>query len=374
LIKVNTEVDMKKTLILLILSAAVFFTACEKDKENVMLKETIESNELSNLTASSFVLTLENADNVFQTFTWDSIDYGFDAVVTYTVQADKTSNNFSSPIEVAVVTNAKTAEITVGEFNRILLNAGYETDVAALMQFRVKSTIHPAVAPVYSNSVEATVTPYATTFPPIFMTGAATGGWSWDMYVYKELRSTAPNVYQTIGYFLNGEAFRFFKQADWNPDSWNYPYFTGTVSALFENAADGDQNFRFIGATGYYTVTVNMTTKSVSMEPVAEPVLYMTGAAVGGWNWDTDYVQMTWKSNGIFEATTDFIQNETFRFFGQAGWGPTGYNYPYFADGTVTALLENALDGDSNFKFLGATGSYKVTVNMLDLVITMVAQ
>lgn len=365
---------MKKILILIILSAAVFLTSCEKDKENVMLKETIESNELSSLTASSFALTLENANNLFQTFTWDSIDFGFKSVVTYVVQADKKSNNFSSPISVAVVTNSKTAGIKVGDFNKLLLNAGFEPGVAVLMQFRVKATIHPTVAPVYSNSVEANVTPYATTFPPIFMTGAATGGWNWDMYVYKELRSTAPNVYQTIGRFISGEAFRFFKQANWGPDSWNYPFFTGTVSALFENANDGDSNFKFIGATGYYIVTVNMNTKSVSMESVSEPVLFMTGAAVGGWNWDTDFVQMTWKSNGIFQATTDFIQNEAFRFFGQAGWGPIGYNYPHFSGGTVTALLVNAQDGDSNFKFVGATGSYKVTVNMLDKVITMVAQ
>ncbi|MBM3420603.1 MAG: hypothetical protein FJY11_05645 [Bacteroidetes bacterium] len=365
---------MKNIVLLILASATLFLTSCEKDKENVILNEMVEANELSTLTGSTFVLTLDNAAAVFQNFTWTAVDFGFDAVVTYLVQADKKVNNFSSPIEVLTVTNDTTGSIKVGDFNKALLNAGYTAAEAVLMQFRVKATIHPDVSPVYSVLREATITPYATTFPPIYMTGAAVGGWGWDMYVYKELRSTAPNVYETIARFINNEAFRFFKQTNWGPDSWNFPYFTGTVSTLFENASDGDSNFRFVGTTGFYKITVNMTTKSVAMEAVSEPVMYITGGAVGGWNWNTDYVQLTWKANGIFEATTDFINNEAFRFFAQAGWGPTSYNFPYFSDGTVTSLLANALDGDSNFRFVGTTGNYKITLNMLDKIVSMVAQ
>ncbi|TFH47735.1 MAG: SusF/SusE family outer membrane protein, partial [Bacteroidia bacterium] len=246
--------------------------------------------------------------------------------------------------------------------------AGLNPDEAVDMQFRIKATIHPDVPVVYSDVTEAKITPYATTFPPIYMTGGATGGWNWDLYTYKELRSSAPNVYETVAKFINGEAFRFFKQADWNPVSWNYPYFT-TVSSEFENAVDGDSNFRFVGTTGYFKVTVNMTTKTVSMVAVAEPVLFATGAALGGWNWDTDNIQLTWLSNGIFRATTNFAV-ETFRFFKQAGWGD-GYNYPYFDGGTVSPLFENANDGDSNFKFIGTPGSYTITVNLIDKIVTM---
>jgi len=245
------QTDMKKiSLILLMLT--VFFTACEKDKENVVLKDSISSNDLSNLSASAFVLNRDDAANTFQTFQWTDVDYGFAAVITYVVQFDKKTNNFSSPIDLATVIHATSVAVSVGELNKQMLVSGLNPDEAADLQFRVKATIHPSVAPVYSDVVEAKVTPYATTFPPIYMCGAATGGWSWTLYVYKEMRSSAPNVYQTIAHFLNGETFRFFKQADWGPTSWNYPYFT-TVSNLFENANDGDLNFRFIGTTGYYT-------------------------------------------------------------------------------------------------------------------------
>lgn len=365
---------MKKISLILITIMAILFTACEKDKENVVIKDTIASNTLNALSSSSFVLSRDNADETFQTFSWTAVDYGFDAVITGVVQFDASGNDFADAIDLVSITHNTTAAVNVGDFNELLLGAGYTPDVASDLDFRVKSTIHASIDPVYSNTVTASVTPYATTFPPIYMCGSATGGWSWDLYTYKEMRSTAPNIYQTIAHFQNvpdNNTFRFFTGTGWGYSSYNYPYFTGTVSALFENANDGDLNLRFIGTSGYYEITVNLNSKSISMEAVDEPVLYMTGAALGGWDWTTNYVQLTWKSNGIFQATTDFAV-ETFRFFKQAGWGDS-YNYPYFADGTVSDLFENANDGDSNFKFIGTPGTYKITVNLLDLIVSMEA-
>jgi hypothetical protein len=118
---------------------------------------------------------------------------------------------------------------------------------------------------------------------------------------------------------------------------------------------------------------VDLKNKIVEIEAVDEPKMFMTGAALGGWDWTTNYVQMTWKSNGLFEATTEFINGETFRFFAQQDWGPTSFNYPYFTSGSVDALFVNADDGDKNFRFTGTTGTYKITLNMVDLIIEMEA-
>jgi hypothetical protein len=362
---------MKKISSILLMFVTIFFASCEKDKENVVINESVASNQLNDLSASTFVLLMDNAATTFQTFTWTKPDYGFDAVITYTLQFDKKGNSFASPVTLASVTHATTTVIKTGAFNELLLGAEYDPEVAVDLEFRVKSTVHTAIAPVYSDIVEAKVTPYATVFPPIYMCGAATGGWSWDLYTYKEVRSSAPKIYETVAKFLNNETFRFFKGTGWGFESYNFPYFTGTVSNLFVNANDGDLNLKFTGTTGYYKITVNMNTKSITMVAVDEPVLYATGAALGGWDWSTNFVQLTWKSNGIFQATTTFAV-ETFRFFKQAGWGDS-YNYPWFAGGTVSAMFENANDGDSNFKFIGTPGNYKITVNLIDKIITMEA-
>jgi hypothetical protein len=365
---------MKKILIFLsFLVIASAFTSCKKDLEKITMLKSITANVLSPLTSNSFVLNRDSAAKNFQTFNWTTIDYGFATPISYTVQVDRKKNKFSAPFDVVTVSNLLKGSINVGDFNKILLNMGIATDVADTLVFRVKAVINSKVTPVYSNPDTALVTPYATVFPPIYMDGAATGGWGWDLYTYKELRSTAPNIYETIAYFTNANTFRFFKQTFWNPTSWNYPYFTGGVNPLCENAADGDLNFRFIGTSGYYKITVNMSTKKVEMVSQPDQVLYMTGAALGGWNWSTDYVQLTWMSNGIYQARTDFVV-ETFRFFAQADWGPTSYNYPYFAGGTISNMFVNANDGDKNFKFVGTPGTYTLNVNFLDKIITMVAK
>jgi len=363
-----------KKISLILLMLTVFFTACEKDKENIVIKYLIQPNDLGNLSATTFVLDRDQAANAFQTFQWTDVDYGFEAVITYVVQCDKKTNNFKSPIDVVSVTHATTASISVGDMNKLMLAASMNPDEAIDLQFRVKATINTNVKPIYSDIVEAKVTPYATTFPPIYMCGGAVGGWNWNLYTYKDLRSTAPEVYETVARFLNNDIFRFFKQTDWGPTSWNFLYFTGTVSPLFElNTGDTDNNFKFVGTTGYYKITVNMKTKSVAMEAVDEPMMFMTGSGVGSgaWGWNPgEYVQMTWLSNGIFRATAGFINGGAFRFFAQTGWS-TSYNYPYFNGGTVTSLLVNADDGDKNFKVVAATGDYVITVNIIDKIVTM---
>lgn len=363
----------KISIISILFFGMIALFSCEKEENKALLKQTVSPNTLNSLSAPSFVLVLEDAANEFQSFTWTAVDFGFDASVVYKVQADLKDSGFSNPVDVVSVTNKTTASITVNDFNKILLNKELEPETASDIEFRVVAIVSTHVDPVYSNVVEASVTPYATTFPPIYMCGAATGGWDWSKGV--EMRSSAPSVYQTIAYFLSGETFRFFKQPDWGPVSYNYPYFDGgVVSDSLENAMDGDQNFKFLAPTGYYNIMVNLKTKIVTLQPVDEPVMFMTGAALGGWDWSTNYVQMTWKSNGIFEATTDFLNGETFRFFAQKDWGPTSYNYPYFPEGSVDPLFENANDGDKNFKFVGATGTFKITLNMLDNTVVMEAQ
>lgn len=362
---------MKKyTYILAFMLSLFIFVSCEKDEDKaILLSNPVASNLNALPTFNNF--NLDNTGSELE-FSWSAADFGFDASITYTLQVDTATKDFSNPIEVMTGQNLS-GTITVGDFNKALTDAGYEEyDVTQSFQCRVIATVSSEVDPVVSNIIDFSVAPFATSFPPIYMCGAATGGWDWTLGV--EMRSSAPKVYQTIAYFINGETFRFFAQPDWGPTSYNYPWFAGgNVSSDFEDAMDGDNNFRFLGATGYYDITCDLKTKSVSITAVDEPVMFMTGAAIGGWNWTTDYVQMTWTSNGMFEATTEFINGEAFRFFAQADWGPTSYNYPYFSGGEVDALFEDALDGDNNFRFIGTTGNYRVRLNMLDNIVSMTA-
>ncbi|GET27278.1 SusE domain-containing protein [Prolixibacter sp. NT017] len=323
---------------------------------------------------SSVTMSMDNkADSV--EFSWTPSDYNLQVAVTYSLQMDTVGDNFANAYTLYSGADDHFS-ITVGDLNSALMGQlELPAEQSASVEFRVVSNISDNVADLNSASQSIDLTPYKTVFPPIYMIGAATGGWDTSLAV--EMPSTEPNVYSTIAKFTQDQAFRFFAQPDWGPTSYNYPYFeSGTISSLLENAQDGDSNFQFLGATGYYRITVNLKTLTVDMTSVPEPVMYMTGAAIGGWDQPGTgaSVKMTFVKENVWKGTADFISGEAFRFFAQADWGPTSYNYPYFADGTVDPMLEDAQDGDNNFKFTGTSGTYEITLNLNDLTVTMTAQ
>lgn len=362
---------MKTLKTLLTLFAIAFaFVGCEDDNINAVLKSDIAPNTLNTPSAGNYVLTMEEKDQNMETFTWTPTDYGFKAGVTYRVEIDLAGNNFANAEEIAS-TNALQASVNTGAINDILLGLGLPPEEPGEIDVRVISSIGSQSEPVYSNTVTIAVTPYATSFPPIWGMGAGLKGWGpWPDNAV-EWQSSAFKKYETIAYFTNGEAFRWFAQLDWGPTSYNYEYFT-SVDPLFENANDGDSNLKVAGASGWYKVMVDLNAKTVVAEETEEPALYMMGAALNGWGpWPANAVKMTYIKPGVFEADADFkVANETFRFFAQADWSPTSYNYPYFT--TVDATnFENASDGDSNFRFIGTPGTLKVTVNLNEGTVTV---
>ncbi|GCC53146.1 hypothetical protein SanaruYs_33890 [Chryseotalea sanaruensis] len=349
-----------KFLMFFMLLGPFWISGCE-DRELATLSESVTANTLSALDGSNFVLTKDDEAEDFQTFTWTAVDFGFPASVNYTLQVDRASNSFEAPFDLAS-TNELSVTVKVSEMNEALLALGFTPQEAVSVAFRVVASIGSDVPPIVSSASNAELTPYATAFPPIYGMGAGLKGWGpWPDNAV-EFQSEEFNKFQTITLLTNnGEAFRFFAQLDWNPVSYNYPFFT-TVSPLFENAGDGDSNFKFVGATGYYSISVDLTAKTVTAEPTEEPALYMMGAAINGWGpWSDKEVKMTYIKPGVFETTTNF-QVEAFRFFAQAAWEPISYNYPFFE--SVDSKFENAADGDSNLKFVGEPGAYKITVNL----------
>jgi hypothetical protein len=365
-------IEFMKTLRILfaLITMAFVFASCEDDPQAV-LNSNIQPNELKPLPSDSYVLTADDKATTMETLEWTVPDFGYKAAATYTVQIDYAGNGFADAIDVVTVNNATSTALNVGSFNDQLLGLGLTPEEAAEIEIRVRATINNKVAPVYSTVQTIEVTAYATSFPPIYGMGEGLKGWGpWPGNAV-EWQSSEFKKYETIAYFTNGKDFRWFAQLDWNPTSYNYPFFTGGVSNVFANANDGDSNLRVAAASGWYKVNVDLGAKTVIAVPVDEPALYMMGDALNGWGpWPGAAVKMTYVKPGVFVADATFLQDKIFRFFPQADWGPNSYNYEYFTTVDPKFIL-NSPDNDKNFKYTGASGTQKITVDLNAKTITL---
>ena len=91
---------------------------------------------------------------------------------------------------------------------------------------------------------------------------------------------------------------------------------------------------------------------------------YAVGAGIpsAGWNWDSPLSLIC--DDNVLTATAN-LANDTFRFFTVSGdWG-SGRNYPYYVtEGyVISSNLEDALDGDNNFRFTGTPGTYRIKID-----------
>jgi|GEM_PF-582305 len=187
------------------------------------------------------------------------------------------------------------------------------------------------------------------TFPEaLFLVGAGVpdAGWGWDSPV--EMTLTEVDVFEVTTTLAN-DAFRFFTVfEDWG-SGLNYPSFINegyTIDPVFEDAQDGDNNFRFIGTPGVYAITVNGVNKTITaVEVIASPRIAVPGNHQG---WDpgsapqleasststTDYEGYVWLDGGHKFVGPDGSGNFA---WGNTDWGD---------DSSFTGLL--LVDGEVN--------------------------
>lgn len=216
-------------------------------------------------------------------------------------------------------------------------------------------------------------------FDQLWLVGAgiADAGWSWDTPV--ALPCTGNGTYSGNVALIN-DAFRIFSvNSDWDTGM-NYPTYEGngyTIDSNFSNAMDGDLNFSFDGTPGTYFLTVDDINKTITLGPEELQCefeqLWLVGAGVvdAGWGWDSP-VALPCTGAGIYSGQVEFT-NDAFRFFTVNNDWDSGMNYPtYEGNGyTIDSNLSNALDGDSNFSFDATPGTYTLTVDTVNLTITL---
>lgn len=215
-----------------------------------------------------------------------------------------------------------------------------------------------------------TVTLVEITFPEaLFLVGAAVpdAGWGWASPVQMTLVDV--DIFEVTTSFVN-DAFRFFTvDGDWG-SGLNYPHFIAdgyTIDSNFEDALDGDNNFRFIGTPGVYKITVNGNDKTISAVEIVQSARLAVPGNHQGWDPPTapqleasstsatDYEGYVWLDGGHKFVAPDGSGNFN---WGNTDWGD---------DNSFTGLL--LVDGEVNCNATTA-GHYFIQVDTTSLTYT----
>ena len=339
---------MKKHIIIIltIISGLGLFSSCEKDETKVFLNADATGAVLTSPAAGNDIVLTAADSASYIVFSWNAPNYGFNAAITYMLEIDKEGNNFSDPLTIISGATTTSDSIMVYNLNSKLVAKGFETDVAANAQIRIRSILaglnsSPYADTLYSEPVTISVTPFlaVVTYPSIYAPGSYQG---WTPTTANKLYSiNSDGKYEGYIYFPDDETeFKFTMDATWDE---NY----GDTGA--DGTLDSGGDNIVVNGTGYYKVNVNMNSLTYTITKTSWGIV----GDFTGWADGAD-VALNYDSNtGLLTATTD-ITAGSIKFRANGAWdinyGDTG------ADGTLDS-------GGDNITIV-TSGNYTVSLDL----------
>jgi hypothetical protein len=304
---------------------AVAVAACKKDTSNQPKLNLANATET--LTASStaaIVLDSANAQSNVITMSWDSVNFGYKtSTVTYTLQFDVPSDNFTTPQSISVTgwsTPLTGQQINVIANTLALINGSNDTLDVRMKVVDVQSGTgsgSDVIAPVYSNTIPLIVNPYYIPVPLTFLwvPGAYQ---NWAPATAPQLASSNSINYEGFVMITAANApslaFKVTTAADWshvNMGDNSALATTGNVSTGTLSASGGNIQ---APAAGYYFLQENLSDSAFTATLINSWAV--SGSAVGS----TPVTLTTFDSTKlIWSATNVSLSAGTFQFVGNAG-------------------------------------------------------
>lgn len=271
---------------LAILSLFAGLVSCEGE-DNLMFSSPEGAFQiLSPNTGEGVVLDPATPSNPGLSLTWEDISYGTPTQVTYTVEIDKSGDNFDTPLVLTSTTNTF-ATITSEALNAAAVGAGLTPFTQEGLEIRIKSSIGTTGSePAYSNVVTYLVTTYSTDLPRMYVTGnfGAASGYNndWTPSAGVPLAASAFGATNFEGYVYMNVAAPEFKilptNVSWDGDYGDDGSFSGTL------LQEGESNI-LLSAAGYYLIKADTDLLTYSATPTTWGII---GAATpGSWNSST---------------------------------------------------------------------------------------
>ncbi|MFZ1529379.1 MAG: SusE domain-containing protein [Ferruginibacter sp.] len=279
-------------------------------------------NDPSVLTSSSSSVVLVSSSDVVNTFNWSKPFVGYTGNITYTLQYDSATKNFTSPQDFAVGPNVLTRGLTHSEMNGTAQNEGINPGVTGKIEYRLKAvTAGGAVS--YSNVVAVTITTIDIIrlyLPGGYQTSTGNGtDWTPDNApeLMRDLRAGATNkLYYTYIFLPANSEFKVTNGRSWSIN------FGGSGGNLAANGA----NFS-VTTAGVYRISIDLGNMKYDIREGR--MGFVGGATLAGWN--PPNVFPTYKMG--FTATNLFCGVHD---FGTGGWKLIDHNDWNSGDLTAT--------------------------------------
>jgi hypothetical protein len=338
--------------------ALLMLPACKKDGALV----TSNGGKPGALTASTTTPALDKTKLTDTTkvinFTFTAPDYGFSAAITNTLQIDAAGDNWANPKSVTLGSKVYKQGYSTADFNALLLKLNLAAGVASQVHVRIMHSISATVAPVYTNVVNLTVTPFNLT-SWLYVPGAYEG-WSNPGATEDSLISVTGNGIYTgiINFTAGNNQFLIVPAKNWtNKYATGQSAATGT-SANYTVTYNGSNNFYAPATPGYYVVTLNTNANTLSIVPA--DFYSVIGDAAQGWGTDLAMKYVN-DGNGNWTVTTPLVSTGSFKIRQDDAWT---FSWGIPNSGTEGAGIANTLNDTKNGNIsVAASGNYTVTFN-----------
>ncbi len=379
---------MKKLIVLFIVCITlVSLNACSNDDSPVLVaKPDADGIAFTNSFADNYLISKETKENIADKFVWEAADFGVQTNSTYELQA-ATKADFSK-FKVVGTTSKNNFEVTVASLLELAKDLGLDGDPATTntdgsanntgkVYFRVRATLGTTGTNETFSSAQIVAVTWTETVvvgnscPSLFALGDALTDIGWNFKPAAEMKCDN-NVLQVKARFAAGN-FRFYQESgNWSSDL-KYTHFKNEGYTIDVNLADAldNENFKFIGTPGIYTITIDNTKKTIVLTPSTN--LWAVGGAVpGGWNFNASTIEFVEATPNVWSASIT-LSNGDFRFFHAFNTWDTKNNFAFYEDAAfkISPNLVSDGTGDANFKFVGTPGTYKLTINGIAKTITL---
>jgi hypothetical protein len=349
-----------KKFLLAVISTSLLLAACNKEDGKLILKDPSFPSVLTS-SVSAVVLASSNDNDTVIAFHWPLAVNGQKTVTTYTLQldmvADTTGTGAWGKAKTFVAgANVQTYSFAGKDLNNLANGMALTPGSANIVAVRIRSDVNQyngsasSVAPVYTNTILVSITPYALS---LYVPGAYQG---WNPGAAPVIAPVIGKAGLFEGYVnIAGSGLQYFKYTN-SPD-WNHTNYGDGGNGTF--STDGNAAGLSVANGGYYELTANLNNNTWTATKTTWGII--GDATPGGWNNDT---QMSYDAtNQVWTVTANMVKAGSFKFRANNAWsidfGIDGSGNLQYADNPFFPYNPNL-----NNLSVSADGNYTITLDL----------